>query len=116
MPLKASISDTRGPTPRTYITGVSRPGTLRMLKHLPPMRVSHHDSGAPPSAAFLSLRLRWDIYSFIFLTLIVPAAQSPANPQKETPMPTAASIMADLNSKGKEQTRKIYARHGTDPD
>lgn len=29
-------------------------------------------------------------------------------------MPTAASIMATLKSKGKEQTRKIYARHGMD--
>ena len=29
----ASISDTRGPTPRTNFTGVSRPGTLRMLTH-----------------------------------------------------------------------------------
>ena len=30
-------------------------------------------------------------------------------------MPTATSIMAELKSKGKEQTRKIYARHGMDP-
>jgi 3-methyladenine DNA glycosylase AlkD len=30
-------------------------------------------------------------------------------------MPTAASILADLKSKGKESTRKIYARHGMDP-
>ncbi len=30
-------------------------------------------------------------------------------------MPTVASIMATLKSKGKEQTRKIYARHGMDP-
>lgn len=29
-------------------------------------------------------------------------------------MPTAASIVATLKSKGKEQTRKIYARHGMD--
>ncbi|HEV2486643.1 MAG TPA: hypothetical protein VGT08_14015 [Terracidiphilus sp.] len=29
-------------------------------------------------------------------------------------MPTVASIMAALKSKGKEQTRKIYARHGMD--
>ena len=29
-------------------------------------------------------------------------------------MPTVASIMAELKSKGKEQTRKIYARHGMD--
>jgi len=29
-------------------------------------------------------------------------------------MPTVASIMAILKSKGKEQTRKIYARHGMD--
>jgi 3-methyladenine DNA glycosylase AlkD len=27
-------------------------------------------------------------------------------------MPTVTSIMADLKSKGREQTRKIYARHG----
>ena len=32
-----------------------------------------------------------------------------------TAMPTAASILADLKSKGKENTRKIYARHGMDP-
>ena len=31
-------------------------------------------------------------------------------------MPTVNSIMAELKSKGKEQTRKIYARHGMDPD
>ena len=31
-------------------------------------------------------------------------------------MPTAASIMATLKSKGKESTRKIYSRHGMDPD
>ncbi len=30
-------------------------------------------------------------------------------------MPTVPSIMAALKSKGKEQTRKIYARHGMDP-
>lgn len=29
-------------------------------------------------------------------------------------MPTVSSIMAGLKSKGKEQTRKIYARHGMD--
>ena len=29
-------------------------------------------------------------------------------------MPTVTSIMADLKSKGREQTRKIYARHGMD--
>lgn len=27
-------------------------------------------------------------------------------------MPTVASIMAELKKKGKESTRKIYARHG----
>jgi len=32
-----------------------------------------------------------------------------------TSTPTAASILADLKSKGKESTRKIYARHGMDP-
>jgi 3-methyladenine DNA glycosylase AlkD len=31
-------------------------------------------------------------------------------------MQTVASIMADLKSKGKEQTRKIYARHGMAPE
>jgi 3-methyladenine DNA glycosylase AlkD len=31
-------------------------------------------------------------------------------------MPTAASILADLKSKGKENTRKIYARHGMAAD
>jgi 3-methyladenine DNA glycosylase AlkD len=31
-------------------------------------------------------------------------------------MPTVASIMADLKSKGKEQTRKIYVRHGAVAD
>jgi 3-methyladenine DNA glycosylase AlkD len=31
-------------------------------------------------------------------------------------MPTVASIMADLKKKGKEQTRKIYARHGMATD
>ena len=31
-------------------------------------------------------------------------------------MPTVTSIMADLKSKGKEQTRKIYARHGMAPE
>ena len=30
-------------------------------------------------------------------------------------MPTVASIMIELKKKGKEQTRKIYARHGMDP-
>ena len=30
-------------------------------------------------------------------------------------MPTAASILAALKSKGKDQTRKIYSRHGMDP-
>ena len=32
----------------------------------------------------------------------------------ETATPTAATILADLKSKGKESTRKIYARHGMD--
>src|ERR1035438_381147 len=36
MSLAASISATFGPTPRTYITGVSRPGTIWMLQHLSP--------------------------------------------------------------------------------
>jgi 3-methyladenine DNA glycosylase AlkD len=31
-------------------------------------------------------------------------------------MPTVASVVAELKSKGKEQTRKIYSRHGADPD
>ncbi|MGD0733881.1 MAG: DNA alkylation repair protein [Terracidiphilus sp.] len=31
-------------------------------------------------------------------------------------MPTKASILADLKSKGKENTRKIYARHGMPAD
>ncbi|HEY2546097.1 MAG TPA: DNA alkylation repair protein, partial [Candidatus Acidoferrum sp.] len=31
-------------------------------------------------------------------------------------MPTVASIMAELKKKGKEQTRKIYARHGMATD
>lgn len=31
-------------------------------------------------------------------------------------MPTVNSIMAELKSKGKEQTRKIYSRHGMDPE
>lgn len=31
MPLAASISATRGPTPRTYMTGVSKLGTEWML-------------------------------------------------------------------------------------
>ena len=31
-------------------------------------------------------------------------------------MPTRASILADLKSKGKENTRKIYARHGMPAD
>jgi 3-methyladenine DNA glycosylase AlkD len=30
-------------------------------------------------------------------------------------IPTVANILADLKSKGKENTRKIYARHGMDP-
>ena len=30
-------------------------------------------------------------------------------------MPTVNAVMADLKSKGKEQTRKIYSRHGMDP-
>ena len=31
-------------------------------------------------------------------------------------MPTVAAVMSELKKKGKEQTRKIYARHGMDPD
>jgi 3-methyladenine DNA glycosylase AlkD len=31
-------------------------------------------------------------------------------------MPTVTSIMTTLKSKGKEQTRKIYSRHGMDPE
>ena len=31
-------------------------------------------------------------------------------------MPTVAAIMSELKNKGKEQTRKIYARHGMDPE
>jgi len=31
-------------------------------------------------------------------------------------MPTVASIMTELKKKGKEQTRRIYARHGMDPE
>lgn len=31
-------------------------------------------------------------------------------------MTTAATIMSELKKKGKEQTRKIYARHGMNPD
>jgi 3-methyladenine DNA glycosylase AlkD len=33
-----------------------------------------------------------------------------------TSTPTAANILADLKSKGKENTRKIYTRHGMAPD
>ena len=33
-----------------------------------------------------------------------------------TAVPTATEIMASLKSKGKEQTRKIYSRHGMDPE
>jgi len=32
-----------------------------------------------------------------------------------TAIPTAATILTDLKSKGKENTRKIYTRHGMDP-
>jgi len=32
-----------------------------------------------------------------------------------TAVPTATVILADMKKKGKEQTRKIYARHGMDP-
>jgi 3-methyladenine DNA glycosylase AlkD len=31
-------------------------------------------------------------------------------------MPTVAVVMSELKKKGKEQTRKIYARHGMDPE
>ena len=31
-------------------------------------------------------------------------------------MPTVTSVLAELKSKGKEQTRKIYSRHGMDPE
>ena len=31
-------------------------------------------------------------------------------------MPTVTSILADLKAKGRENTRKIYARHGMEPD
>ena len=31
-------------------------------------------------------------------------------------MPTAATVMSELKKKGKEQARKIYARHGMDPE
>ena len=31
-------------------------------------------------------------------------------------MPTVAAVMSELKKKGKEQTRKLYARHGMDPD
>ncbi|MGA8089567.1 MAG: DNA alkylation repair protein [Terracidiphilus sp.] len=31
-------------------------------------------------------------------------------------MPTISAIMSELRKKGKEQTRKIYARHGMDPE
>ena len=31
-------------------------------------------------------------------------------------MPTVASVMSELKKKGKEQARKIYARHGMDPE
>jgi 3-methyladenine DNA glycosylase AlkD len=31
-------------------------------------------------------------------------------------MPTAVAVMSDLKKKGKEQTRKIYARHGMNPE
>ena len=31
-------------------------------------------------------------------------------------MTTVATIMSELKKKGKEQTRKIYARHGMDPE
>jgi 3-methyladenine DNA glycosylase AlkD len=34
---------------------------------------------------------------------------------KENLMPTLSSLMDTLESKGKESTRKIYARHGMDP-
>ena len=33
-----------------------------------------------------------------------------------TAVPTATSILATLKSKGKENTRKIYSRHGIDPN
>lgn len=31
-------------------------------------------------------------------------------------MPTLTAVMSDLKQKGKEQTRKLYARHGMDPN
>ena len=31
-------------------------------------------------------------------------------------MPTAAAVMTELKKKGKDQARKIYARHGMDPE
>jgi 3-methyladenine DNA glycosylase AlkD len=31
-------------------------------------------------------------------------------------MPTLAAVMSELKKKGKEQTRKIYTRHGMDPE
>lgn len=31
-------------------------------------------------------------------------------------MPTVATVMSELKKKGKEQTRKFYARHGMNPD
>lgn len=31
-------------------------------------------------------------------------------------MATVATIMSELKKKGKVQTRKIYARHGTNPE
>jgi 3-methyladenine DNA glycosylase AlkD len=40
----------------------------------------------------------------------------PFVPAEKKSMPTAAAVLADLKSKGKESARKIYARHGMAPD
>jgi hypothetical protein len=36
--------------------------------------------------------------------------------RKEMHMPTLTAVMSKLKRKGKEQTRKIYTRHGMDPE
>src|ERR1700722_15883366 len=56
MSLAASISASFGPTPRTYMMGVSRPGTIRMLKHPPHHRVAMRP--VPQTAGRIQCKIR----------------------------------------------------------
>src|ERR1700690_3085503 len=101
MLLALRSSATRGPTPRTYITSVSRRVTDWMLMHsrnLGRILVLHWTSA---KSIILATR---------FFSGGYPQLKKRSERMPTLAVPTVDGIMAELKSKGKEQTRKIYSR------